>query len=126
MYVAVIGLVVVAAGFLALIAIKLYDLLGPPHWRNNLPRAFLPRAQLPAVLLQIPVFNEHEIAIGALRAAAAIDWPRDRLRIQILDDSTDESSDRGARAVADLQGRGHLVEHRHRTRRAGFKAGALA
>ena len=126
MYVAVLGLVVVAAGFLLLIAIKLYDLLGPPHWRNNLPRAFLPKAQLPAVLLQIPVFNEHEVAIGALRAAVALDWPRDRLRIQILDDSTDESYDMLARVVSELQADGHLIEHRHRTRRAGFKAGALA
>ena len=126
MYAAVLGLVTVAAGFLALIAIKLYDLLGPPHWRNNLPRAFLPKDQLPAVLLQIPVFNEHEIAIGALKAAAALDWPRDRLRIQILDDSTDESFDMVARAAAELAAEGYLVDHRHRTRRAGFKAGALS
>ncbi len=120
------GLVMVAGGFLALIGVKLYDLLGPPHWRNHLPRAFLPEANLPAVLLQIPVFNEHEVAIEALRAAAGLDWPRDRLRIQILDDSTDESVAMVAAAAAELTAAGHIVEHRHRSRRVGFKAGALA
>ncbi len=120
------GLVIVAAGFLALIGIKLYDLLGPPHWRNHLPRAFLPEADLPAVLLQIPVFNEHEVAIEALHCAARLDWPRDRLRVQILDDSTDESVAMVAAAAAELRATGHRIEHRHRTRRSGFKAGALA
>ena len=126
LYGSVLGLVVVAGGFLTLIGIKLYDLLGPPHWRNNLPRAYLPLSQWPAVLLQIPTFNEHEVAIGALHAAAALDWPRDRLRIQILDDSTDESVDMLAQVVVRLQAEGHLVEHRRRVVRDGFKAGALA
>ncbi len=120
------GLMLVAAGFLALIGIKLYDVFGPPHWRNHLPRAFLPEADLPHVLVQVPVFNEHEIAIGAMYSVAALDWPRDRLHIQILDDSTDESSDMIARSAADLRARGFLVEHRRRTDRSGFKAGALA
>ena len=126
LYASVFGLLTVGAGFLALIGIKLYDLLGPPHWRNHLPRAFLPEAELPAVLLQIPVFNEHEVAIDALRCAAALDWPRGKLRIQILDDSTDESVDMVARAAGELRAGGVLVEHRHRTVRTGFKAGALA
>ena len=126
LYVSVAGLLTVAAGFLALIAIRLNDMLGPPHWRNHLPRAFVWEADLPAVLVQIPVFNEHEVAIAAMRSAAALDWPRDRLRIQILDDSTDESVDMVARAAAELEAEGFLVEHRHRQNRAGFKAGALA
>ena len=125
-YASVAGLLTVGAGFAALIAIKFYDLVGPPHWRNHLPRAFLPEAELPDVLVQIPVFNEHEIAIGAMRAACALDWPRDRLHIQILDDSTDESVDMVAAFAAELVADGYHVEHRHRTRRSGFKAGALA
>lgn len=125
-FLSIAGLLAVGGTFLVLIAIKFYDLVGPPHWRNHLPRAFLPEAELPGVLVQIPVFNEHEVAIGALRAAAALDWPRDRLRIQILDDSTDESVEMVAAAVAEVAARGFLVEHRHRTARAGFKAGALA
>ncbi len=124
--VAVVGLLSVAGGFLALIGIKLYDLFGPPHWRNHLPRAFVPEADLPHVLVQLPVFNEHEIAVGAMQAAASLDWPRDRLHVQVLDDSTDESSDMIAEAAATLRARGVLVEHRRRSERAGFKAGALA
>jgi cellulose synthase/poly-beta-1,6-N-acetylglucosamine synthase-like glycosyltransferase len=122
----VIGLVSVASGFLALIGIKIYDLLGPPHWRNSLPRAFVPEADLPHVLVQIPVFNEHEVAIGAMRCAAALDWPKDRLHIQILDDSTDESVAMVAEAAIRLRDDGYLVEHRWRRDRTGFKAGALA
>ena len=124
--VSVVGLLSVGAGFLALIGIKLYDLLGPPHWRNHLPRAFLPQTDLPHVLVQLPVFNEHEIAIGAMNAAAALDWPRDRLHIQVLDDSTDESVEMIAQAAVELRQRGVFVEHRHRQDRSGFKAGALA
>ena len=126
LYASVFGLVLVGAGFLFLICVKLYDLLGPPHWRNHLPRAFLPEADLPHVLVQIPLFNEHEIGIEAMRSVAALDWPRDRLHIQMLDDSTDESVEMTAEAAARLRARGYLVEHRHRVNRAGFKAGALA
>ncbi len=122
----VVGLLSVGAGFLALIGIKLYDLLGPPHWRNHLPRAFLPEAELPDVLVQLPVFNEHEVAVGAMRAAAALDWPRGKLHVQVLDDSTDESSAMIAATAAAMAAEGIRVEHRHRTDRAGFKAGALA
>ena len=124
--VSVLGLLSVGAGFLALIGIKLYDLFGPPHWCNHLPRAFLPEADLPDVLVQLPVFNEHEVAIGAMRAAAALDWPRDKLRIQVLDDSTDESVAMIAEAAAAMAAEGFLIEHRHRSNRSGFKAGALA
>jgi cellulose synthase/poly-beta-1,6-N-acetylglucosamine synthase-like glycosyltransferase len=126
LYGSVVGLVLVGAGFLVLIAVKLYDLLGPPHWRNHLPRAFLPEADLPHVLVQIPLFNEHEIGIEAMRCAAALNWPRDKLHIQMLDDSTDESVAMLAEAAANLRARGYDIEHRHRVARSGFKAGALA
>ncbi len=126
LYLSVIGLVLVGIGFLVLIGVKLYDLLGPPHWRNHLPRAFLPEIDLPHVLVQIPLFNEHEIGIEAMRSAAALDWPRDKLHIQLLDDSTDESVEMLAAAAATLQARGCRIEHRHRSARSGFKAGALA
>lgn len=126
LYASAVGLVLVGLGFLALIGVKFYDLYGPPHWRNHLPRAFMPEADLPAVLVQIPVFNEHEVAIGAMQSAAALDWPRDRLLIQMLDDSTDESADMVAGVAAAMRAQGFLVEHRRRSDRTGFKAGALA
>jgi cellulose synthase/poly-beta-1,6-N-acetylglucosamine synthase-like glycosyltransferase len=83
-------------------------------------------ADLPAVLVQIPVFNELSVVERALDSAAALDWPRDRLAIQLLDDSTDLTSDVARHAVARLRARGIDVEHVQRTTRAGFKAGALA
>lgn len=121
-----VGLFGVGFSFLALIAVKFYDMVGPPHWRNNLPRAFLPESKQPHVLVQIPVFNEHEIALGAIQAAVALDWPRDKLTIQILDDSTDESVEMIANAAAHYRSFGFNIEHRHRTDRSGFKAGALS
>lgn len=124
--VSVIGLISVAGGFLTLIGIKIYDILGPPHWRNALPRAFLPEADLPHILVQIPVFNEHEVAIEAMRCAGALDWPQDRLHIQILDDSTDESVAMVADAAIRMRDEGYLVEHLWRHDRTGFKAGALS
>ncbi len=126
LYISSAGLIAVGAGFLALIGIKVYDLLGPPHWRNHLPRAFLPESELPDVLVQIPLFNEHEVALGAIASAVALDWPRDKLHIQMLDDSTDETARMIAEAVATLRARGVLIAHLRREDRDGFKAGALA
>lgn len=82
--------------------------------------------KLPRVLVQLPVFNEKEVIERALAAAAALDWPADRLRIQVLDDSTDETVSRIAHAVARLRASGVDVMHVRRHVRLGFKAGALA
>nr|WP_158809854.1 glycosyltransferase family 2 protein [Beijerinckia sp. L45] len=125
LYVSSIGLIAVGSGFLALIGIKVYDLLGPPHWRNHLPRAFLPELDLPDVLVQIPLFNENEVALGAIQSAVALNWPRDKLHIQMLDDSTDDTPILIAGVVADLAARGVKIIHVRREDRTGFKAGAL-
>jgi len=82
--------------------------------------------ELPTVLVQIPVYNERKVVRRILEAVAALDYPRDRLRVQLLDDSTDETVEIGARACADLRANGVAVEHLCRRNRAGFKAGALA
>ena len=58
-------------------------------------------------------------------AVAALDWPRDRLHIQILDDSTDETTERCAARAEHLAAAGFRIEHLHRSDRSGFKAGAL-
>ena len=83
-------------------------------------------AELPHVLVQIPVFNEPLVVDRVLAAAAAIDWPREKLTIQLLDDSTDITSDIAVHAVARLRRDGIDVAHLRRTDRHGFKAGALA
>jgi cellulose synthase/poly-beta-1,6-N-acetylglucosamine synthase-like glycosyltransferase len=93
-----------------------------PADRDPLPA--LP-ADLPRVLVQIPVFNEPAVVERALVAAAALDWPRDRLKIQLLDDSTDLTSDIARHVVARLRREGIDIDQLQRTDRSGFKAGAL-
>ncbi|MFN7955824.1 MAG: cellulose synthase family protein [bacterium] len=81
---------------------------------------------LPRVTVQLPIYDERYVVERAIRAAAALDYPRDRLEIQVLDDSTDETRAIVARLVAELRAAGHAIEHVERGSRAGYKAGALA
>jgi cellulose synthase/poly-beta-1,6-N-acetylglucosamine synthase-like glycosyltransferase len=87
----------------------------------------LPRdEELPHVVVQIASYNEGGLARRALQAAVILDWPKDRLHIQLLDDSTDGTLALAQAAVADLRGTGVNIAILHRDRRDGFKAGALA
>src|SRR5260370_2796315 len=81
--------------------------------------------ELPAVLIQIPTFNEGHLVRRALDAAVSLDWPRDRLQIQLLDDSADASTEIARAAVDEFRRRGYDVTLIQRSHRAGFKAGAL-
>src|SRR6476469_4502269 len=81
--------------------------------------------QLPKVTMQLPIFNEVYVVERLLRSVSEIDYPKDLLHIQVLDDSTDDTRQLTASCVAELQGRGFNVELIHRTDRTGFKAGAL-
>jgi cellulose synthase/poly-beta-1,6-N-acetylglucosamine synthase-like glycosyltransferase len=83
-------------------------------------------AALPGVLVQIPTHNEPRVIARIIEAAAALDWPRDRLAIQVLDDSTDETGARAEAAAAAARAAGARVEVVRRGNREGFKAGALA
>ncbi len=79
----------------------------------------------PLVTVQVPLYNEMYVAKRIIEAVCNFDYPRDRLDIQILDDSTDETQAIAA-AEVDLQRRaGVTITHLHRTLRTGFKAGAL-
>jgi cellulose synthase/poly-beta-1,6-N-acetylglucosamine synthase-like glycosyltransferase len=81
--------------------------------------------QLPVVTVQLPIFNEIYVAERLLRSVSQLDYPRDRLQIQVLDDSTDNTREITADCAAELRERGFDVELIHRTERTGFKAGAL-
>ena len=98
---------------------------GLAHERALLAKPLPPDDELPAVLVQIPTYNEGVLVERALAAAVALDWPRDRIEIQILDDSTDSSLDIARQAVAAYRECGHRVTLVHREHRSGFKAGAL-
>jgi cellulose synthase/poly-beta-1,6-N-acetylglucosamine synthase-like glycosyltransferase len=120
------GLIVVGGSFLYLVAVNIFELATGRRLGRALHAPVLDEASLPHVLVQIPVYNEPEMVADALRAAAALDWPRERLHIQLLDDSAD-STCAIAGAVADaLRARGHDVLHLRRADRSGYKAGALA
>ena len=80
---------------------------------------------LPRVLVQIPIHNEARVIARAIRAAAALAWPREKLEIQVLDDSTDETGPLAEAAAEELRRGGARIEIVRRPNRDGFKAGAL-
>ena len=81
---------------------------------------------LPFVTVQLPVYNERYVVERLIDAAARLDYPPRRLEIQVLDDSTDETQQIAAAAVARWSARGVAIRRLHRAERAGYKAGALA
>lgn len=82
-------------------------------------------ADLAHVVVQIPSFNEGPVLRRGVEAAAALDWPRDKLHIQILDDSTDETAELARTVAAELRAKGFDIVALQRTDRSGFKGGAL-
>jgi cellulose synthase/poly-beta-1,6-N-acetylglucosamine synthase-like glycosyltransferase len=80
----------------------------------------------PAVTVQLPIYNEMYVVRRLIDAVAELDYPRDRLQVQVLDDSTDATTRLIQARVAQHQARGLDIELVHRHDRRGFKAGALA
>ncbi len=80
----------------------------------------------PLLTVQLPVYNEQYVVERLIDAMAALDYPKDRLEIQLLDDSTDETVDLIASKVAYYQSAGLDMQHIRRPDRKGYKAGALA
>ncbi len=82
--------------------------------------------EIPVVCIQLPMFNEHAVADRVIKAAAAIEWPRDRFIVQVLDDSTDaETRDLVGRICQEVRDGGVNCMLLQRTDRKGYKAGAL-
>ncbi len=82
--------------------------------------------ELPRVTIQIPLFNERNVAERIIAAACAMDYPSDRLQIQVLDDSTDDCTEIARACCERFQAKGVDVVCHHRYARDGFKSGALA
>src|SRR3954449_10340064 len=95
-------------------------------FRHNLnevaPEKF---TQLPRVTVQLPLFNEQYVVERLLQEVTRLDYPRELLQIQVLDDSTDETHAFTERLCQQYVAAGHNIEYRHRRTRHGFKAGAL-
>ncbi len=81
--------------------------------------------ELPVVTVQLPVFNELHVVERLIAKVAEIDYPKEKLHIQVLDDSTDETVDICVAEVAKLVDSGFDAEYIHRVDRVGYKAGAL-
>ena len=126
-------LAIVVVYGLALLGLSLYSLnhaaLSVVFWRHRRrlrPAGTLPAGTVPWVTLQLPMYNEFYVAERVIRSACDVDYPADRLEIQVLDDSTDETLELTRRLVAEYQARGVSIVHLHRQDRKGFKGGALA
>jgi len=86
---------------------------------------FSNKEEIPFVTIQLPVYNELYVMERLLKNIAKIDYPLEKLEIQVLDDSTDESIETTAEQVKLIQEKGIDIQHIKRSNRQGFKAGAL-
>jgi cellulose synthase/poly-beta-1,6-N-acetylglucosamine synthase-like glycosyltransferase len=93
--------------------------------RKNVPAPASRFEKLPRVTVQLPIFNELYVVERLLDKVSKLDYPRDLLQIQVLDDSTDETREITEGEVLRLRALGFDIEHVHRVDRTGFKAGAL-
>jgi cellulose synthase/poly-beta-1,6-N-acetylglucosamine synthase-like glycosyltransferase len=109
-------------GFHNLITTLIYLSMKPTKKRKE--DTTLPK-EWPPVTVQLPIFNEKYTVERLLRAVTRLDYPADRLQIQVLDDSTDDTFDLVAGLVDQYKSNGVDIEHIHRVDRKGYKAGAL-
>jgi cellulose synthase/poly-beta-1,6-N-acetylglucosamine synthase-like glycosyltransferase len=96
------------------------------YWRHQGQNTLAPVLnRFPRVTVQLPIFNEAHVVERLIDAAARLEYPADRLQIQVLDDSTDETTVLARKRVSYHRSRGVDIELRHRYNRVDFKAGAL-
>ena len=93
--------------------------------KDKAPVPLPPLADLPRVTVQLPIFNEMYVADRLIGSVCELDYPKELLEIQVLDDSTDETRDIAELAVRRYAARGFDIHYLHRVDRTGFKAGAL-
>lgn len=98
------------------------------YYRNRKKRVTEPPRhfpELPRVTVQLPIYNEQFVVVRLVDAICRLEYPRDKLDIQLLDDSTDETVEVARNAVDRYAALGHPISYHHRDNREGFKAGAL-
>ena len=94
-------------------------------YRKDIPHPDAKFSDLPRVTIQLPMFNERYVIERLIDAVCEIRYPREKLQIQVLDDSIDETQKIAADAVARKREQGFDIVYIHRDDRTGFKAGAL-
>ena len=130
-----IAYIIIGIYSLALLLIFFYSLsqlnlllnyLGQRRKQKEAPRFNLmdPR-EIPLVTIQLPIYNEKYVVERLLENIARIEYPKSKLEIQVLDDSTDDSVEETASRIAELRKTGLDIQHIRRENREGFKAGAL-
>jgi len=87
--------------------------------------SFLASQEWPNITIQLPIFNERNVVERLIRTCAALDYPYNKLQVQVLDDSTDETCEIVQQVIQTLP-QNFPIEHVRRTVRTGFKAGAMA
>ncbi len=95
------------------------------HHKNSPTFDFSKEEEIPFVTIQLPVYNELYVMDRLLNNIAEMDYPKEKLEIQVLDDSTDESFEETAKHIEALRKTGLDIQHVTRKNREGFKAGAL-
>ncbi len=81
--------------------------------------------ELPDVTIQLPLYNEYNVIERLISSVCSIDYPQNKLEIQVLDDSTDETVYKAIKLVEEYKNKGFNIKYLHRDNREGFKAGAL-
>lgn len=122
-----VGLYIVVLTLIALYGIHRYVLVY--LYLKHKHDGYLPKGHfdsLPKITVQLPMFNEDRVAERIIRATCLIDYPRELLEIQVLDDSTDGSAEIARRTCQEMAERGINIQYIHRENRTGYKAGALA
>ena len=118
--------------FSVLIVLSVYGLhryeIIRTYFKHRKSHLDIPQAsfeKLPRVTVQLPVYNERFVIERLIEEICKIDYPRELLQIQVLDDSTDDTHAFAADLVERYRSLGNPIEYHHRTNRHGFKAGAL-
>lgn len=122
-----VGFFLLVLGLVAVYGFHRYALLY--LYLKHKGNAYVPKGRftdLPKVTIQLPMYNEDLVAQRIIRATCQIDYPLDKLEIQVLDDSTDHSAEIARQACEEWAAKGYPIKYLHRTNRVGYKAGALA
>ena len=109
--------------FITFYCVMQFDLLF--HYKSKKNNDVPELQEYPTVTIQLPIFNEQFVAERLIDNIVLMDYPKDKLSIQVLDDSTDDTVEIASRKVEEYKAKGFNITYVHRVDRSGFKAGAL-